>query len=61
MLIIQAGLGEGAVVIFWSNTESNIDMAKPPIFNREAGKVSGFLIAYRLFIKMKMRNNIVEE
>jgi len=36
-------------------------MAKPPIFNREAGKASGSLIAYRLFIRMKMRNNIVEE
>ena len=57
----QAGLGKGAAVIFWSNTKSNINMAKPPIFNREVGKMSGSLIAYRLFIRMKMRNNIVEE
>ena len=36
-------------------------MAKLPTFNREAGKISDLLMACRLFIRMKMRNNLVEE
>jgi len=36
-------------------------VAKLPIFNREVKKVSEFLIVYKLFIRMKMRNNLVEE
>jgi len=36
-------------------------MAKLPIFNGETSKVSGFLTAYRLFIRIKMRNDLVEK
>jgi len=36
-------------------------MAKPPTFNREVGKISDLLMACRLFIRMKMRNDLVEE
>jgi len=36
-------------------------VAKLPIFNRKAGKISGFLMACKLFIRMKMRNDIIEE
>jgi len=36
-------------------------VAKPPIFNGEAGKVSGFLITCGLLIKIKMRNDLVEK
>ena len=36
-------------------------MAKPQIFNGEVRKVLGFLTVYRLFIKMRMRNDSVEE
>ena len=44
-----------------SNTGSHMKMAKPAIFNGEAGKVGGFITACRLFIKMKLRETIVEE
>ena len=37
------------------NTRSNVKVAKPPVFSREVGKVGGFIIACRLFLKMKMR------
>jgi len=36
-------------------------MAKPAIFNGEAGKVGGFIMACRLFLRMKMKRNTVEE
>jgi len=41
--------------------ESNIKVAKPQIFNGESEKVSKFLIAYKLYIRMRMRNIVVEE
>lgn len=36
-------------------------MAKLQIFNGEVRKVLDFLTVYRLFIKMRMRNDSVEE
>jgi len=44
-----------------SNTEPNIEVAKPPVFNGEAGRVEGFIMAYRLYLRMKMREAMVEE
>ena len=44
-----------------SNLGPHIEMAKPAIFNREVGKVGGFIMAYRLFLRMKLRGAIVEE
>ena len=38
-----------------------VEMAKPAIFNGEAGKVGGFVTACRLYLKMKMREAMVEE
>jgi len=43
------------------NTRSNIEVAKPPVFNREVGKVGGFIITCRLYLRMKMRKASVEE
>jgi len=44
-----------------SNIGSNINIAKPPTFNKNASKVLSFLIVYRLYIRMKMRNASVEK
>ena len=38
-----------------------MEVAKPAIFNGEAGKVGGFVIACRLYLRMKMREATVEE
>jgi len=38
-----------------------MEVAKPAIFNGEAVKVGGFIMAYRLFVKMKLREISVEE
>ena len=44
-----------------SNMGSHVEMAKPAIFNGEAGKMGGFVTACRLYLRMKMREVMVEE
>ena len=43
------------------NTESNIEVAKPQTFNKEIGKIFRFLTAYKLYIRIRMRNVTLEE
>ena len=38
-----------------------MEVAKPAIFNGEVERVGGFIMACRLYIKMKLRGNTVEE
>ena len=44
-----------------ANTGAHMEVAKPAIFNGEAGRVGGFVTACRLYIKMRLRGNTVEE
>ena len=57
--------GEGTGSIERGTTESNIgsqmEVAKPAIFNGEVGRVGGFVIACRLYLRIKMREVIVKE
>jgi len=60
--ILLAGReGEREVVVSQPNTRSNIKVAKPQIFNGVANKFSGFLITCRLYIRMRMKNMVIEE
>jgi len=43
------------------NRGYQMEVAKPAIFSGEAGKVGGFIMACRLYLRMKMREAIVEE
>ena len=57
---LQALIGVAAEILRF-NTRSNVKVAKLQMFNRKVGKVLGFLTAYRYFIRMRMRNQSVEE
>ena len=47
--------------IIGSNRGPQVEVAKPAIFNGEVGKVGGFVTACRLYLRMKMRDAMVEE
>ena len=44
-----------------SNMGPHMEVAKPAIFNGEAEKVGGFIMACRLFLRMKLREATVKE
>ena len=44
-----------------SNTGSQMEVAKPTIFNGEAGRVGEFVITCRLYLRMKMWEVTIEE
>jgi len=59
MLIITQG--EKEMIIPRSNTRFNSEVAKPPLFDREASKVVESIIAYRLYIKIEIMNVAIKE
>jgi len=61
LLAAVGGGGEAGDAARGSNNGSHMEVAKPAIFNGEAGKVGEFIMACRLFLRMKMRGNMVEE
>ena len=58
LLAVQGGAGGGAT---GTNAGPHMEVAKPAIFNGEAGKVGGFITACRLYLRMKLRGATVEE
>ena len=60
LLAAQGGAGTGGIAM-GSNTGPYMEVAKPAIFNRKVGKVGGFIMVCRLFIRMKLRGMSVEE
>ena len=60
LLAAQGGVGGGGAGT-GSNAGTHMEVAKLAIFNGEAGKVGGFITVCRLYIKMRLRGNTVEE
>ena len=62
-LLVARRVREAKVVVAvpQPNTKSNIEVAEPQIFNGEIGKVLGFLTICKLFIRMKIRDVVVEK
>ena len=61
---LQALITEGATrgrETEGSNTGSHMEVAKPPVFDREAERVGGFITACKLYLRMKMREVTVKE
>ena len=59
LVAVEGGARQGGAV--GSGLGSHMEMAKPAIFNGEAGKVEGFVTACRSYLKMKMREATLEE
>jgi len=57
---IQALLAAVGGVAMGTNAGSQMEVAKPDIFNGEAGKVGGFVSACKIYIKNKLRGETVE-
>jgi len=60
-LLAAAGGAGGERGVVGPNTGSHMEVAKPAIFSGEVGRVGGFITVCRLYIKMKLRGNMVEE
>ena len=60
LLAAQGGAGEERGTM-GSNMGSHMEVAKPAIFNGEVAKVRDFIMACRLFLRMKLREATVEE
>ena len=47
--------------VFRPSTKSNIEVAKPQVFSGTSGKVLGFVTSCKLFLRMRMKETMVEE
>jgi len=58
--LIAGGAGTGRGVKE-SNAGSHMEVAKPPIFNGEVERVGGFITIYRLCLRIKIKEAMIEE
>jgi len=58
---LTAQVGEGAERRVGREAAAATEVAKPQTFDRTPSKVSGFLSACKLYIRMRLRESSVEE
>ena len=56
---VGGGAGAGGIAM-GTNAGSHMEVAKPAIFNGEAGRVGGFISACKIYIRNKLRGETVE-
>jgi len=61
LLVAGGGTGSAERGMTEFNMRPHMEVAKPAIFNGEAGKVGEFVITCRLYLRMKMKEATVEE
>ena len=59
LLAVQGGVGAGGIAM-GTNAGSHMEVAKLAIFNGEAGRVGGFILACKIYIRNKLRGETVE-
>ena len=59
-LLAAVGGGGGGGAAMGTNAGSQMEVAKLAIFNGEAGRVEGFVSACKIYIRNKLRGEIVE-
>jgi len=59
LVAVGGGAGTGGVVME-TNAGSHMEVVKPAIFNGEAERVGGFISAYKIYIRNKLRGKTVE-
>ena len=59
LAVVGGGAGVGGIAM-GTNAGSHMEVAKPAIFNGEAGRVGGFISACKIYIRNKLRGETVE-
>jgi len=54
-------VGRGKTAAKGSNTGPNIEMAKLPVSRKKTSRVAEFITAYKLFLRIKIREAVVEK
>ena len=59
--LLVGGVGGGEGVAREVGREGGAEIAKPQIFNGISSKVAGFITACKLYIRMRLKEELVEE
>ena len=58
--MLAGGVGEEEGVAREAGRRGEAEVAKPPIFDGTSSKIAGFITACKLYMRMRMREKLVE-